>query len=163
MTESNPYQPPESPVERVRQEDIWPSSGLAWRPLLLMALMGLLVGFVSRSVRPMITGPIHYEMIGVIFWQGSWILASLVVFWKMGLRRGILHVNLGIAAIWWAFFLGWSIRHRGVWDDLIGMTITFWIGSSAIGSLAMSALCSVRGRSSRRALSEVGPAHQLHE
>ena len=144
MSNPNPYRPPKSPAERVTLREVVSPTGLAWKLILTVSIISLLVGLISRYVRPMITGPIHYEMIVAIFIQISLVLGVLWVSRHRPLRDGIISANLAIAAVWGAFFIGGSVVHGTVWGDVVGLTAVFWVASAIFGSLAMYALHRIR-------------------
>ncbi len=147
MSASNPYRPPQAPIEPPATTNVTVPTGVAWRVILTVGILGLIVGLASRSVRPMFAGPIHYDMVAATFLQISEVIAVVVVFRRRQLRDGIINMNLAIAAIWSAFFVGWTLRHGAmtlihgrIWDDLVGMTAVFWLGSAIFGSLSMYSL-----------------------
>jgi len=143
MSASNPYRPPQAPLELPTTTNVNVPTGVAWRVILTVSMIGLFVGLASRSVRPMFAG-IHYEMIAATFLQILVVIAVVVVFRRRQLRDGTINVNLAIAAVWGAFFVGWALRDGRIWDDLLGMTAVFWLGSAIFGSLSMYSMYLVR-------------------
>jgi len=140
VAESNPYRPPRASLEDATAANPDPPRGSPWRVIALVGIAGLAVGVVSRQVRPLIRGPIHYDAVAAMALQVSLALAVVVAFRRRQLPGGILYLNLAIAALWGSFFVGWTVNHGHFWHDFVSVTTAFWIGSASVGSLMLFVL-----------------------
>lgn len=94
------------------------------------------LGVVTRALRPMLeVDGIHYESLG------AW---ALLVIGVVGLavhhrKNGWqLPYQLENLALWTGYASGWSLVHGGVWGDLLGVTIPWWMGCAIVGGLIVS-------------------------
>jgi hypothetical protein len=137
MAEQNPYQPPQAAIDRPAEPTSMPLA-VGW--IVTFAAGGFLIGLASRTVRPYISGPVHYEMLVALGLLIGLALAAIYRFRKLPLRTALRCFNLAMFSLWAAFAIGWTVIHRGFWDDLVGMTAAFWIGSAVIGSILLKLL-----------------------
>ncbi len=142
MAEQNPYQPPQAAVDQVA-EPVKPTPmsrvvAVGW--IVTFAAGGFLIGLISRTVRPYISGPVHYEMLVALGLLIGLALAAIYRFRALQYIRGLMFLNLALFALWAAFATGWSLIDRRLWDDLIGMAAALWLGSAVIGSILLKVL-----------------------
>ncbi len=100
---------------------------------ILVLVSGFIVGMVSRWVRQMISGPIHYEALVSIAVLGS--VCLLLALKNRGWGRGFWLYQLEVFALWAAFTSGWSLVNAGFWSDLVGFAVACWILSAIVGGL----------------------------
>lgn len=100
------------------------------RPLAVL-LSGLVIGAVSRALRPHLVGQVHYEVI-VAFGLLAALVFSLVLSHRQS-DDGQWPFQLEVFALWAAFVSGWSLMHGGVWTDLIAVCVPWWLGCAVIG------------------------------
>ncbi|MEM8671354.1 MAG: hypothetical protein AAGG48_27790 [Planctomycetota bacterium] len=136
MSLDNPYQPP----REANAPNIESSDAIQKIPFWLFGGVGflsLIVGIVSRHVRPMIVGPIHYDALVALILEIAMILVAIFLLRRRKTRDAIIYLNIALAAIWPLFSVGWTIRHGAVWNDFVGVVSAFWLGSAVFGSLVM--------------------------
>ena len=132
MTERNPYSPPKSElVSEVRRGKFFQQSAGFIIATTCLAVGGI-VGFVSRTVRPLIDGPIHYEAIAEM---GFKMLVSILLLWvsiRSKAERPIQWLAIAILALWLGSTLGWSAAERGVWTDYLVVNAIYGLLTLAI-------------------------------
>ena len=112
------------------------------RPLLWLGfsiLFGGIVGAGSRYVRPLISGPIHYESLvaGLLL-----VLFSAIVALRFSAAPRPVTVVTGlVVASWAAYATAWSVIHGSLWDDLMVAALT---GAAVSSVLAMSTIATSR-------------------
>ena len=111
----NPYASPASLPDRVASEKAADSvpRWLNWAAI----AFGLTVGGVSRVVRPMIPGPLHYESIV----GGLLLVVFAVVVARSYARvdRSLFPTTIAILVLWTAYAVSWSMVARRLWSDLL--------------------------------------------
>ena len=146
MSNANPYRPPRASLEQTTaSKEIAPKTKaadrVAWGVMIGVGVFGSFVGALSRTVRPMISGPTHYEMMATMFVLTMTMLGLLAYFGRsMFFATAMVNVNFAFALLWFGFFVGWTIVHGKIWDDMVGVSLFFWFGSAVIGSLTLLAL-----------------------
>ena len=85
-------------------------------------VFGLVVGAVSSYVRPMISGPVHFEAIVSLLLLVMFFVVTLVI--SLATARPMLWTSVAIVLTWLAYFVGWSLVAQRMWDDMIGVCAT---------------------------------------
>ena len=152
-TKTNPYAAPHAPTELHKSQHRWQRSAMRWA--ITNTLLGGIVGAISRYVRPMIDGPIHYEAIvsTILMLLLCAVVAIQFAVVKPFRWRRITVVSALIFAAWLAYSIGWSIVHGSIWDDTIGAMLAGCL-VSLVGSLAIFgivALIAALGKRARKA------------
>lgn len=115
----NPYASPEStqckanPVER---------SSVSPRPIVSFTIVfGLFLGAVSSYVRPMISGPIHFEAIASLFL----IILFLVIAMFFCIRTAgpLRWMSVVVVLTWVSYYVSWSLVAQRVWDDMLWLML----------------------------------------
>ena len=117
LDNDNPYQSPRSTqrkaitVERNAMSPHWIVS--------FAIAFGFAVGAVSSYVRPMISGPVHYEAIASLMLLTLFFVSSLFICLRTArpIQWG------GIVLTWITFFGGWSWVAQRMWDDMAGVCV----------------------------------------
>lgn len=110
----SPYAAPQS--MELAESRVETPRAASW--ILYSAVVGFIVGVGSRYVRPMISGPVHYEslvaaVLLIVF------LAVVVTRFSGAQLRSLFPVSIGLVVVTWgAYFFGWSIVHGRFWDNL---------------------------------------------
>lgn len=105
------------------------------RPLVVL-LVGLVIGVVSRALRPHIMGPVHYEAIVTL---GLLVAVTLaLVLSHRQSSHGLWPFQLEAFSLWAAFASGWSLMHGGVWTDLIAVAVPWWLGCAVVGGAMLT-------------------------
>ena len=85
-------------------------------------VFGLVVGAVSSYVRPMISGPVHFEAIVSLLLLVMFFVVTLVI--SLATARPMLWTSVAIVLTWLAYFVGWSLVAQRMWDDMIVVCAT---------------------------------------
>jgi hypothetical protein len=140
----------EEPQSKAVPEKIQPAqvrvehsaAGKSWVLPVTIVIGSFLFGMATRALRPLITGGIHYETLaGFILLIITSLALSLY-----HRRRGLQFLyQLEIFALWAGFASGWSLIHGGVWEDLLVVTVPWWLGCTLFGGLIVSFRNAARG------------------
>jgi hypothetical protein len=105
--------------------------------LIFSTIFGFAVGAGSRYVRPMITGPVHYESL-----VAGILLILYLVMASVRFSAADHHPRFVMAlvvVIWGSYFTDWSIVHGHVWGNLVFAALMGALASLIIVVLAMAA------------------------
>ena len=107
----------------------------------VLTVMGGIVGAVSAYVRPMISGTTHYEaMIALFVVMPAICLAAVVSHRRVPFRWAMFSLHAELAWLWIAFATAWSLVFGHIWDDMVGVTLVYWLGSATIGTALLAAI-----------------------
>lgn len=136
---ANPYAAPLTHSDTVEESTALARTqrNKARRWIAFFGVVALAIGIVSRLVRPMIDGPIHYESIvsGLLLIALCFVLLGLLK--SFPFQRALVGLLIGLFAIWCGYFCGWTAVHGSVWDDLIAVAAMMWLVSSLTGSVIL--------------------------
>lgn len=86
--------------------------------VVVFAVVTALLGVATGLVRPMIPGPVHYEtIVSLLVVVPLVLLAWVFVLRAVPWQRAGRWVVLGDVAICMAYWAGWSLLVRHLWDD----------------------------------------------
>jgi hypothetical protein len=95
--------------------------------LIIVLLFALGVGMGARSIRPLITGGVHYESLAAIILLSAACLFLLLGLRRMSYRQASVVFVIEATALWLCFAAGWIIIGRRLWMDLFAVTGAFWV------------------------------------
>lgn len=131
----NPYRPPQTrgaTPPRPSADDGDPMAiTMGWFALVLIA--ALLIGAASRTIRPLVPGPVHYEAIGEMMFKAALSIAMLLRVWNMPLLKRLLAYGAGQLCLWGGAITGWSFVHRQIWDDAVKVAVVGWAIATVVG------------------------------
>jgi hypothetical protein len=98
---------------------------------------GFVVGAVSSYIRPHVIhkAGTHPEAIVSLVIMIVVVLVGIVHHAKPQSGGSLALFEVETIGLWAAFAFGWSLVHGSVWDDIIGVSITSWLGSAISGLL----------------------------
>lgn len=139
MRGENPYRPPdpETPLA------VAPTSGgpavgkTGWRWVLGASVLAATTGVAGRLIRPLITGPVHYEAIATLALMIIVCVVLLVRFRRFPRPQGIFFYITGTIAVWTAHALGWMIVHGEIWDDVVWLNLTCSAVATLVGCVIL--------------------------
>lgn len=111
----------------------------AWFVALL--LVGMLVGAVSRYVRPYCSGPVHYEALVDLVMRiaiGVWVLIIHLRYYPK--RRAWASLQLSLVGLHLGHLIGWSAVEGRFWDDLLQVDAVIWVASGVISTVLLVGL-----------------------
>ncbi len=116
--------------------EIGPNHILSWA--LSISVFGLGLGMAERWVRPMITGPVHYEaLIGLL-------LKIIVCLLVLGMhlryqprKTALLSLQISYFGFWWSCMVGWTFVNKLIFDDLLFVMGLCWFISALIGGIVV--------------------------
>ncbi|WP_404307572.1 hypothetical protein [Neorhodopirellula lusitana] len=115
----NPYASPRSFQCTSDSEDL---NEITPRWVVLIALVfGFMNGGVSSYIRPMISGPIHYEAIVSLVLLVLFFFITLLI--CLATASPVRWTSLVIAVTWLTYLVGWSLVAQRVFDDMIGVCV----------------------------------------
>lgn len=92
-------------------------------------------GVITRSLRPLFSGPTHWEsLIALIVLIGLTLMLALF-HRRKGFQLGFQLENF---AFWAGWVSGWCIVHGHVWSDVLGVTLIWWLVCAVVGGLVVS-------------------------
>ena len=119
LDNDNPYQ---SPRSTQREAIAIERNVMSPRWIVSFAIaFGFAVGAVSSYVRPMISGPVHYEAIASLLLLTLFFVSSLFICLRTA--RPIQWAGVVIVLTWITFFGGWSWVAQRMWDDMAGVCV----------------------------------------
>lgn len=133
MSGENPYRPPEqaTPLAVARESSQRPVAKIGWAWVLGTSMFAGTMGVVGRLVRPLISGPVHYEAIAGLALMIIACVVLLVRFRRFPRPQGVFLFITGTVAAWTAHAVGWMIAHGEIWDDVVWLNLA----SSAVAML----------------------------
>ena len=148
MVDINPYASPQTTsVENSSKSrfEVVRCLPIACRWIVALAIVSLLIGSGSRTIRPYVTGTVHYESFVAMLSLFLLSLALLLRFWRFPLPQATAALQIGLLSVGSSFFAGWSAVHiagwsavyRGMWEDLGRISLVCWLGCAVIGSLVL--------------------------
>ena len=119
LDNDNPYQSP-----RITQRKAIAVERYAMSPHWIVSFaiaFGFSVGAISSYVRPMISGPVHYEAIVSLLLLILFFVGSLFICLRTA--RPTQWTGVVIVLTWITFFIGWSLVAQRMWDDMAGVSV----------------------------------------
>ncbi|MEM0926992.1 MAG: hypothetical protein AAGJ83_13205 [Planctomycetota bacterium] len=109
-------------------------------------VFGTALGIVSRWLRPYanISG-VHYEALASLAALLFGCLVLVYVNRRHHGRLGHLLYQLENLAMWSGFLCGWSCIHGEFWDDMVSVSIGWWVACCVFGSLLLSVIQRIPG------------------
>lgn len=101
--------------------------------LIIVLLGAALTGVVSRLVRPLISGPVHYEALATVVLLSVACLVLLLGLRQIAYRRAVVTYAIEVVALWGVFAVAWSIIDQRLRHDLVAVIGLFWAVSTAVG------------------------------
>ena len=110
------------------------------RPLLIVCASWVL-GNISRALRtPLGVGGVHYEAIVSLVLLIASALALVVYHRSHSPGCGQGFYQLEVLALWAGFASGWSMVHGHAWDDLVVVSVAWWLGCAIVGGIILRLL-----------------------
>jgi len=116
---NNPYDSPQNTqyeAVTARLHEVKPQ-----RIVYFAIAFGFVVGAVSSYVRPMISGPVHYEAIVSLLLLVLFFVITLFI--CLGQERPVKWTSVIIVVTWITYFAGWSLVAQRIWGDLVGVSV----------------------------------------
>ena len=106
--------------------------------LIVAMFFGAVAGGISAYVRPMIQGPIHYEMLASMFIVLPLIVLALVISMRRTPWRHVTrHLLFAIFATCFAFTAGWAAVQARMWDDMFWVMLVYGLIAAAVAWLLL--------------------------
>ncbi|QEG38923.1 hypothetical protein [Roseimaritima ulvae] len=139
MPSENPYQPPdpETPLAVAPTVGQPAVGGVGWWWVLGASVIAAIAGVVGRLVRPLISGPVHYEAIVGLVLMILVCVVLLVRFRKFPRPQGIFFYLTGTLAIWAAHVGGWMIAHGEIWADVVWVNLACNAVAALVGCVTL--------------------------
>lgn len=137
----NPYQPSMATEPLTESSVMVASNGAGFVVLvpIMTVVVGTALGVASRWLRPYanIDG-VHYEALAslIILVAGCFVLIALNRRGQGSL--GHLLYQLENFAMWSGFICGWSLMHGAFWEDLIAVSMAWWLGCALFGAASLA-------------------------
>ncbi len=139
MPTENPYRPPdpETPLAVAPTASQPAVAGAGWGWVLGGSVIAAAVGVVGRLVRPLITGPVHYEAIAGLVLMIIACVVLLVRFRRFPRPQGIFFYITGTVAVWAAHASGWMLAHGEIWDDVVWLNLACCAVAALVGCVIL--------------------------
>lgn len=137
---SNPYAAPPATgrwaPEQPESKDYWRRK-LAMRWAALLGVAAFLTGVMSRFVRPMIPGPVHYEAIASMLVVIAMCVVMLILVIRLPIAQATVAIQSGVLLFWGMHLLGWSSVHGSFWGDMVGVSAACWVVSAIVAQMIL--------------------------
>ena len=133
---SNPYAAPKGSTDEptvVVRSSAREQRDIARRRIFVAGTLSLIVGMASRLMKPLVSGPVHFEALAAILLNVFFSLVLFGVVRRFPFIRALVALQIGLFVIWFAYLAGWSIMNGGLWDDVVGISAAMWIVSAFVG------------------------------